>query len=69
MDIYAAPGTKVLFTGEGGHPTESILAQQKLTIGEVYTIKETVVDDWHTDVFLEEAPGAFNSVMFEDWDV
>lgn len=66
MNIYAIPGTKVRFTGEGGGEFENGEARSKLEIGGLYTIKNTEVGDWHTLVFLKEVDGSFNSVMFED---
>lgn len=39
----------------------------KLVVGEIYTLDDLVVYDWHTDVYLKEFPGLkFNSVLFEE---
>jgi hypothetical protein len=37
-----------------------------LKINEIYTIKEVEVHSWHTKIYLEEAPGKFNSVHFRE---
>lgn len=66
MNIYAKPGTKVIFTGEGGYDSDNAKAREKLTIGHQYTVKHIVVYDWFTHVFLVEDEGPFNSVLFED---
>jgi hypothetical protein len=51
----------------GGYPHHQEVAKKHLSIGNIYTIEETEVDNWHTDVYLKEFPGiAFNSVFFED---
>jgi hypothetical protein len=66
MDIYSKPGTKVRFTGEGGYEHQNAYAKSFLNVGKTYTVAETEVGDWHTDVTLEEYPGLqFNSVLFE----
>lgn len=36
--------------------------------GEVYTLKDKEVHSWHTKITLEEVPGRFNSVCFEEVD-
>lgn len=70
MNIYAPPGTRVVFA----HPTYGYTPHQEtaaehLVAGDVYTVESTDVGDFHTDVFLRERPGvAFNSVMFEEAD-
>ena len=70
MNIYAKSGHKVVVTEEGmrsGYEPHIAIAKQYLTVGKVYTVDRTVVDNYHTDVFLQEIPGvAFNSVHFED---
>lgn len=67
MNIYAAPGSKIVFTGEGGRDAERALARRLLTVGQAYTVKYTNVLNWSTEVYLEETDdGPFNSVMFED---
>lgn len=68
MNIYAKEGDKVICsTLDGGYDYHEKIANKYLTIGQEYTIEETVVSDWHTDVYLKEFPEiAFNSVFFED---
>jgi len=66
MNIYAKPGTKVVFTGEGGYIFDNAKAREKLTIGKQYTVKHIVVYDWFTHVYFVEEEGPFNSVLFED---
>ena len=66
-NIYADEGTKVRYTGEGGHDSHKDFANKHLKRGEVYTIDHTDVGNWHTDVYLQEMPDkAFNSVHFEE---
>ena len=58
-------GTKVKYTGEGGYAHHKEHANKHLKVGEVYTIDQTDVGEWHTDVYLKEVPNqAFNSVHF-----
>lgn len=68
MNIYAEHGDKVVCdTFDAGYESDKVIAIKYLEIGKEYTIDETVVDDWHTDVYLQEFPGIeFNSVFFED---
>lgn len=67
MNIYAEPGTKVIFTGEGGYEVENKQANELLTKGETYTIEHIEVGDWNTEVWLKEVEGySFNSVLFDD---
>lgn len=66
MNIYTLPGTKVRFTAEGGQESENAEARSLLEIGGLYTVKETEVGNWCSEVYLEEVKGGFNTVMFED---
>lgn len=68
MNIYALPGSKVIFAyPDSGYESDQERAKKYLKVGEIYTIKEIRVHDWSTEVFLEEVPGvAFNSVLFND---
>ncbi len=67
MNIYANEGDKVIFTGRGGHDKENADARKQLKVGETYTVAETDVFGWNTDVYLKEFPGKpFNSVLFKD---
>jgi len=65
MDIYAKPGTQVVFEGEGGYKREVEDAINcGLHIGMAYTVKRTEVHNWMSYVELEEIEGKFNTVMF-----
>lgn len=68
MNIYAIKGHKVrCCTLNGGYDSDKEKANKYLNVSEEYTIEKTVVDNWHTDVYLEEFPNVkFNSVFFED---
>lgn len=68
MNIYAIEGHKVVCdTLDGGYDSHKQVAKKYLTEGQVYTVKKTRVDSWHTDVFLVEIPNVnFNSVFFKD---
>lgn len=68
MNIYAEYNDKVeCSTLDGGYDFDQEVARKYLVIGNIYTIEETDVDNWHTDVYLQEFPGIkFNSVFFED---
>lgn len=68
MDIYSKPGTPVKFVNPTfGYEYHQETARKHLKVGNIYTVKETVVDSWHTDVYLEEVPGVpFNSVLFDN---
>lgn len=65
MDIYAKQGTKVRFTAEGGYRLEKVQAKTILNLGSVYTVKETIVEEWNSVVILEEFPNKeFNTSLF-----
>tara|TARA_R110000868_G_scaffold320909_12_gene581952 strand:+ start:176 stop:385 length:210 start_codon:yes stop_codon:yes gene_type:complete len=68
MNIYAKHGDKVVCdTLDAGYKNDQEVASKYLKKGERYTIEETNVADWHTNVYLQEFPGIkFNSVFFED---
>jgi len=68
MNIYALTDHKVVCTTlKGGYPSDEELAMKHLEIGNNYTVLETKVRDWSTNVYLKELPGLFfNSVFFED---
>ena len=40
----------------------------KLVEGKEYSLRSKIVHSWHTELFLEELPGSFNSVWFEEVD-
>ena len=70
MNIYALQGHKVKVTEESiayGYDSDKEHAAQYLTVGSTYTIAHTEVDNYSTDVYLEEFPEIyFSSVHFED---
>jgi hypothetical protein len=70
MDIYAEEGTKVIVTEDSiknGYDHVEEHARKFLKVGETYTIENTVVDGWSTEVYIKEFPDeVFNSVSFED---
>lgn len=70
MNIYALQGHKVVCsTLNGGYDSDEELAVKYLELNKEYTVLETNVSGWHTDVILEEFPDIeFNSVFFEDVD-
>lgn len=71
MDIYAKPGTKVVFTEKnvsraqinwGSHADP----REILKVGQQYIIDHTDVRSYHTKVFLVGFQGkSFNSVWFK----
>tara|TARA_R110002049_G_scaffold236309_1_gene409511 strand:- start:199 stop:420 length:222 start_codon:yes stop_codon:yes gene_type:complete len=70
MDIYAEEGTKVIVTEDSirnGYDYVEEHARKFLKVGGIYTIENTVVDGWCTEVYIKEFPDeVFNSVSFED---
>lgn len=68
MNIYAKSGHKVIFKHPNyGYENDQETARKHLKVGGKYTVENTSVDTWKTDVYLKEVPGiAFNSVLFED---
>lgn len=68
MNIYAKDGDKVICsTLDAGYEHHKEVANQYLEVGKIYTVEYTIVDSWHTDVYLKEFPEInFNSVFFED---
>lgn len=67
MDIYAEPGTEVVFNHpDAGYLGDKEQATEHLTVGETYTVEFTRVGAWRTDVGLVEVPNVlFNSVFFD----
>lgn len=65
MNIYAKPGTKVVFDHpECGTKHDKEKAAKFLTVGTTYTVAKTEVHNWHTNVWLEELPDFwFNSQL------
>jgi len=67
MNINTKEGTKIIFLGRNGRDMHLEIAKKILTPRKTYTVKETNVYGWYTDVVLKEFPGRkFNSVMFEE---
>lgn len=68
MNIYALKGHKVKCkTLNAGYDHDQIIAKKYLSLNNTYTIEETIVHGWSTEVYLKEFPGIqFNSVFFED---
>lgn len=60
-------GDKVKVTvnsATSGYANDQENVKKYLNIGEEYTVKEVVVKNWTTDVYLQEVAGRFNSVNF-----
>ncbi len=69
MNIFALKGHKVRVTEEtakNGDSNDEKMVKKNLEIDKIYTVHRTSVHSWHTNVYLEEVAGKFNSVMFED---
>jgi hypothetical protein len=67
MDIYSKPGTKVVFTGEGGYDADREFAFSYMKIGDVLTVKSIDVGNWASLVEFEEILNVkFNTAMFEE---
>jgi hypothetical protein len=68
MNIYAAKGARVVFSNPtAGYPADQKHAREYLEVGKIYTVEQTIVDDWRTTVILQEVPDTgFNSVLFSD---
>jgi len=67
MDIYTAPGRKVIFMGVNGYDYERAEALKLLTVDASYTVNNIEVNSSSSYVEFEELPGErFNSVMFKD---
>ena len=64
MDIYSRPGTKVVFHGRGGYPSQIEDAKKILTLGGVYTVSDMDVGHSRSSVSLVEIHGYFNTVLF-----
>jgi hypothetical protein len=68
MNIYALKGHKVKCeTLSACYNCHEEVAQKHLEVGKEYTVEKTQVDNWSTDVWLQEIPNVkFNSAFFED---
>ena len=49
-----------------GYLPDQKRVKEYLTVGEIYTIRRINVEGFHTDVWLEGVPVAFNSVHFTE---
>ena len=68
MNIYAVPGSKVVFLNKHGYESQRDYALVcGLEEGGVYTVRHTEVSRSSTLVYLYEFATGFNSVMFEDF--
>jgi hypothetical protein len=65
MDIYAKPGTLVMFDGRGGYEGEQEAAKKLLTMRGVYAVERVDVFSSSSTVYLAGVKGrGFNTVMF-----
>jgi hypothetical protein len=66
MDIYSKPGTKIIFSNpENGLDSHIIKAKEKLSLGEIYTVKRIHVYRDISFVALEEIEDeTFNTCLF-----
>lgn len=65
MNIYALRGHKVRCIATEDEASAIIFTC--LEVGKEYTIENTEVGNWCTDVYLQEFPNVkFNSILFED---
>jgi len=70
MNICAKKRDKVIVTettAKNGYEFDSNNVKKYLEVGKEYTVEDTIVDQYHTTVYLQEIPQiGFNSVNFED---
>jgi hypothetical protein len=67
MNIFAPPGTRVVYNpGTKGLKGERGRAFLALCPGGRYTVKEIKRRGWDADVCLEEVPGTFAAILFEE---
>jgi len=65
MSLESKPGDKVRYHwGLAGFDGDVKIAREKLTLGNVYTVKRLDVYDSSSAVYFEEIEGAFNPVQF-----
>jgi len=64
MDIHTPVGSRVIFMGRNGYPSQLSSALPLLEVGREYLVSKIEIDNWETRVWLEDFPGSFNSVMF-----
>lgn len=75
MNIYAKPGTIIwgIFDSSGqiknGYDSDKAHAAKYIKPHVCYTVEQTVVHSWSSEVYLKEFPGiSFNTVHFEQRD-
>lgn len=73
MNIFALKGHRVRCVKNSNASTEYIVdtnrSKELLKIGKIYTVEQTYVYNFHTDVRLQELPDyVFNSTYFQDVD-
>jgi len=64
MDIYAAPGSLVMFDGRGGYDGEQKQARATLRMRGIYQIKSIRIGSSSSTVELVGVTGRFNTVLF-----
>lgn len=69
MDLDAKKGTRVRYINpESGYPHDIKRAKEHLTLGKIYTVERTVINDWSTDVWLDGYDVPFNHAHFDEVD-
>jgi hypothetical protein len=67
MDIYAQPGTKVIFRANGGYDWEKEKAKKAgFIVDQPYTVKYMEIGHSSTNAYFEEMAGGWNSCLFAD---
>lgn len=64
MNIYAEPGTAVLFDGRGGYEGDKKSALTQLIEGQRYLVRYIAVGGSSSTVSLVEVEGRFNTCLF-----
>ncbi len=71
IDIFSIkPGDRVAYSfPNNGYESHQLTASKYLNLNQVYIVSHVKIDNWHTDINLEDYPNiAFNSVMFSKPD-
>lgn len=58
-------GDEVIFTGNGGYPSENKAAWTVFDPANRYIVANSDIGAWRTDLEIEGVPGYWNSVLFE----
>jgi len=66
VKLDTKPGAQVRFLNEGGYAQERLIANDRMTPGQTYTVEEVQVGGWHSVIKLEGVQGWHNTVMFEN---